>query len=56
VDEQRGLIDGRTAAEWLAQAERYERMAAHLARSNHELSEGFLEMAKDARERAQRRS
>lgn len=46
-------FDRRSAAERLAQAEKFERMAQRF-NNNPELSEGFRKLAKDAREQVQR--
>ncbi len=46
-------FDGRSAADWVAQAERYERMAEQF-QANAELSGNFRRLAADARERAKR--
>lgn len=44
-------FDGRSAADWIAQAERFERMAEQF-QANAELSANFRELAIDAREKA----
>jgi hypothetical protein len=51
TDGPRPILDDRSAADWLAEAERFARMAEHL-KGNPELSERFQLLATDARERA----
>lgn len=47
-------FDGRTATDWIAQAEQFERMTKRF-KSNSELSETFGKLAEDAREKARQR-
>ena len=51
MDKFRSKFDGRTAGDWMAQAEQFERMAKRF-KSNAELSESFAKLAEDARDRA----
>jgi DnaJ-domain-containing protein 1 len=51
MDRHRLQLDRRTAAEWITQAERYERMAAHCG-AYPTLRENFQRLAVDAREKA----
>lgn len=46
-------FDGRSAEDWLAQAERFESMAERFEK-NPQLVRGFRHLAEDARERAKR--
>jgi len=51
VDQQIRRFETRSAAEWLAEAEHFERMAEKF-RENVELHEGFLNLAANARKRS----
>ena len=55
MDKPRSRFDDRSAADWIAQAEQFERMAAQFS-ANAELSESFKSLAEDAREKARHSS
>lgn len=55
MDRYRSRFDGRTPADWITQAEQFERMADQF-RGNPDLSDSFRKLAKDARDRAEHRS
>lgn len=51
MDEYKPRFDRRSVADWLAEAEHFERMA-ELFEANGQLSRGFRKLAADARSRA----
>jgi hypothetical protein len=52
MDNPRSPFENRSAADWIAQAEKFERIAAHFS-ANPELGDSFRHLAEDAREKAQ---
>lgn len=51
MDKPRSRFDDRSAEDWIAQAEQFERMAGQFS-ANPELSDSFKHLAEDAREKA----